>query len=295
VSPLGGGPTAPFGRAGLFMYAPAELQGAVDAWWTGLRAHLGAEGVDAPAALERPEDAQAHWTAPDLVLSQTCGYPLTHALAERVAYVATPQYAAPGCAGARYCSLIVAREGDRGRALVAFQGRRLAYNSLDSQSGRHSLRAALARALIGAGASAGPDRRALMQPFFASALETGGHRDSLAAVREGRADLCAVDAVSAALIRDVAPEEWAGLTVLGQTPSAPGLPLITASSAPPERIAAMRRALTAAFADPASAEIRRALRISGLSVLPADAYQAVRVMERDADRNLPERLFHPRH
>lgn len=277
------------GRAGLFMYAPVERRPAVEAWWAGLRRHLRAEGVDAPEALEWPTDLQAHWTAPDLVLSQTCGYPLTHALAGRVAYVATPHYDAPGCEGARYCSTIVVRSEDGGARLLDFEGRRLAFNSLDSQSGRHGLRATLAGALSAAG------RTAPAAPFFAAAVETGGHRESLAAVREGRADLCAVDAVTAALLEDAAPQEWAGLAVLGWTPTAPGLPLITARRTSPERIAAIRRALTGALGDPGLAKTRRALRLSGVSVLGADAYQAVRAMERNAERTLPERLFHPRH
>lgn len=277
------------GRAGLFMYAPAERRSAVEAWWAGLRRHLRAEGVDAPEALEWPTDLEAHWTAPDLVLSQTCGYPLTHALAGRVAYVATPHYDAPGCAGPAYCSLIVIRTEDGDARLLDFEGRRLAYNSLDSQSGRHSLRAAVAAALEAAG------RSAPAEPFFADALETGGHRESLAAVRDGRADLCAVDAVTGALLRDAAPQEWVGLAVLGRTPTAPGLPLITARATPPERIAAMRRALTAALEDPSLDITRSGLRISGVSAPSPEVYEAVAAMERGAERTLPERLFHPRH
>ncbi|MEQ8604203.1 MAG: PhnD/SsuA/transferrin family substrate-binding protein [Marivibrio sp.] len=282
------GGVAAAGRAGLFMYAPEELRPTVEAWWAGLRGHLAAAGAAAPETLEWPRDAHEHWTAPDLVLSQTCGYPLTHALAGALIYVATPRYRAPGCAGADYCSLIVARAVDAGASLLDFEGRRLAVNGLDSQSGRHALRAAAADALRAAG------RAAPTAPFFSGVALTGGHRESLATVRAGGADLCAVDAVTAALIRDVAPAEWSGLVEIARTPFAPGLPLVTAAGTSPEGVAALRRGLAAAVADPALAATRRRLRIDALEVLPPDAYARVTEMERDAAHTLPERLFHPR-
>ncbi len=65
-----------------------------------------------PAALERGRDRDEQWRSPDLLLSQTCGYPLTHALAGRVDLVATPCYGVRGCEGADYRSLVVvARAG----------------------------------------------------------------------------------------------------------------------------------------------------------------------------------------
>ena len=55
------------------------------ALWQGLRAHLVRAGIaGVPQALDWPNDHPAHWQDPQLLLSQSCGYPLTHALAGTV-------------------------------------------------------------------------------------------------------------------------------------------------------------------------------------------------------------------
>ncbi len=94
--------------AGLPMYDPPELHPIVDAWWSGIARALRAEGIpDVPDRLDRCLALDALWGAPDLLLTQTCGFPLFGSHANRLQYVATPRYAAPGCAGADYCSWIV--------------------------------------------------------------------------------------------------------------------------------------------------------------------------------------------
>ena len=60
--------------------------------------------------------------------------------------------------------------------------------------------------------------------FFARAIETGGHLNSLAAVREGRADVCAIDCVCVALARRYRPEALEGLVEIARSPAVPGLP-----------------------------------------------------------------------
>src|SRR3546814_8202871 len=84
-------------RASLPMYDLPGLEAATDAWWAGLAAAFRAEGLhQVPERLTREGGHAALWTAPDLLFSQTCGYPLTHALAGRVTLVATPIYDCPG-------------------------------------------------------------------------------------------------------------------------------------------------------------------------------------------------------
>ena len=54
------------------------------------------------------------WRAPDLLLSQTCGYPLVTALQSDVRVLAVPEFELPGCAGPSYCSaILVPQEGAR--------------------------------------------------------------------------------------------------------------------------------------------------------------------------------------
>lgn len=174
------------------MYAAAP--GAVDGFWQGLRGHLLEAGFgDVEAGLSQPDDLMAHWMAPDLLLSQTCGYPLTHALAGRVQLVGTPCYDAPGCAGPLYSSVFVVRAGDPARQLADLRGRRVAFNSRDSQSGANCLREAVS--------PLAEDGR-----FFSRAIESGAHRRSLRLVQDEDADIAAVDCVTYALASD------AGLT-----------------------------------------------------------------------------------
>jgi hypothetical protein len=95
--------------ATLPMYDLPGLRAATDAWWTGLAGHLRARGVaGVPDALTRDAAPRERlWRSPDLMLSQTCGYPLVHGLDGVVGLIATPRHVAPGCAGALYSSLIV--------------------------------------------------------------------------------------------------------------------------------------------------------------------------------------------
>ena len=99
--------------ATLPMYDLPGLRAATDAWWTGLAGHLRMHGIeDVPDELTRQEARRDQlWRSPDLLLSQTCGYPLVHALGGLVRLIATPRHFAPGCTGALYRSLIVARAG----------------------------------------------------------------------------------------------------------------------------------------------------------------------------------------
>lgn len=254
-------------QASLPMYDLPEARAATDAWWQGLARAFRAEGVgDVPDRLTHDPTLPDHWTAPDLLFSQTCGYPLTHALAGRVRLVATPRYRAHGCSGARYCSLLVVAEDSPATALDDLRGRRCAYNSADSQSGYNTLRAAVAPL-------------ARNGRFFAAALRTGGHRFSIAAVARGEADICAVDCVTHALLARHAPSALAGTRVLGETAAAPGLPYVTAGSADDDLVARLRAGLERALADSSLAAVRDDLLIAGVDVLPLAAYDAVLEME----------------
>jgi len=238
--------------AGLPMYDLPELRPAHDALWQGLAAALADAGVaDAPPALAWATDETALWAAPDLLLSQTCGYPLRHALAGRIAYVATPCYAAPGCQGATYASAIVVPIGSAARDLADLTGARRAVNAPDSWSGRFAL------------------DRAVSDAAFPENVWTGSHAASLAAVARGDADVAAIDAVTFALLGRHRPESVAGVRLLAFSQAAPALPFVTRPGGP---VAALRRALRRVVADPALADTRAALLLDDVVVLDADAY-----------------------
>ena len=248
------------------MYDLPEVRPCTDALWSAIAHALIREGVDGvPAGLCRTDDNHAVWTDPDLLLAQTCGYPLTHALAGRVRYVATPCYTARGCTGADYCSLVVVRQDDAA-AVERFRDRRAAINGRDSQSGHAAFRAMIAP-------FAGGSR------FFSAVVETGAHVESVAAVRDGRADICTIDAVTHALLARHRPDALEGTAVIAETPSAPGLPLITSPARSDDDLARLRRALAAVAADKSLRPVFDALLISDFAVLSDDAYDRITDME----------------
>lgn len=159
-----------------------------------------------------PDDLVAFWRADDLLLSQTCGYPLVTLIGEAVQVLAAPEFALPGCDGIHYCSVIVVREKGA-NDLESLRGSVAAINQAHSQSGMNMLRhtfAPLARA----------------GRFFGRVEVSGGHLAGMAMVQSGEADVAAIDCVTYALAERHAPHRVAGLRVLQRTASAPGLPLI---------------------------------------------------------------------
>jgi ABC-type phosphate/phosphonate transport system substrate-binding protein len=120
----------------------------------------------------------------------------------------------PGCAGGDYCSLIlVPQQG--ARTLEELRGAVAVINQPHSHSGMNALRhtmAPLAR-----------DGR-----FFSRVTVSGGHLASMAALRQGLADVAAVDCATYALASRADPRLTAGVRVLQTTAAAPGLPMIAA-------------------------------------------------------------------
>lgn len=200
--------------AALGMYDRPECQAANDRLWALVRDGLRARGLAAPEALTRGAGAywQA-WESPDLVLSQTCGFPYRAKLHDKVTLIASPDYGLEGCPPGYYCSVFVARADDA-RTLPEFRGVRFAYNEALSQSGW-----------------AAPQNHAGTMGFhFAPLVETGSHRGSAMAVAEGQADLACLDALTWRMLQRWEPGV-AGLRELARTAPTPALPYIAAKGA----------------------------------------------------------------
>lgn len=234
---------------------------AVDALWDLLRQALAAHGLDRlPAALTWPQNHHTHWLDPDLLLSQTCGYPLTHALAGQVQVVGCFAYDASQCEGILCCSVLVARAEHAQLALEDFRGLRVAFNAPDSQSGYNALRVLVAPL-------------ARKGRFFASALETGAHIASVAAVRAGQADLAAIDCVTYAALHRYTPQAIQGLCIIGTTEAYPGLPLVTSYRTSPTELALLQQALRAVVTSSEAAPTLDALGITGFDAAAVSVYQ----------------------
>src|SRR5258705_9265218 len=223
---------------GLPMYDPPELHATVDAWWNGLARAFRAEGVaDVPDGLDRSLSLDALWGAPDLLFTQTCGYPLTGAWAGRLQYLATPRYAAAGCEGSNYCSWIVVAADSRAHCLEDLRGARCSINGRISHSGFNALRALVA--------PLARDGR-----FFGSVSVSGGHAESLVQLGRGEVEVAAIDCVSYAVFRRCRPHAVEATRIIGRTTDAPGLPFAVRIDASADLCRRLRAGLLRAFRDP---------------------------------------------
>ncbi|MCE2519591.1 MAG: PhnD/SsuA/transferrin family substrate-binding protein [Alphaproteobacteria bacterium] len=248
--------------ASLPMYDLEPLRDATDAWWRALAQAFRERGLEnVPVRLDRA-DRHDHWSSRDLLLSQTCGWPLVNAFAGRLRLLATPRYDVPCCQGSDYCSLILVRHTSRVAELDDLRGLRAAINGADSHSGYNALRATIAPL-----ASAGT--------FFGDVRVSGSHQGSLAMVAQGTADVCAVDCVSFALMQDTMPDATDGVRVLATTRCAPALPYVTAAQRGDDEVEALREGLMAAASDPRLDDVRRRLRLKGFAILPLEAYDRI--------------------
>lgn len=256
--------------AALGMYDRAECQAANDRLWSLIRDGLRAEGVKAPDALTRGAGAywQA-WQSPDLILSQTCGFPYRASLHGDVALIGTPDYAVEGCAQGYYRSVFVARKHNPRNSLAEFDGATLAFNEDLSQSGW----------------AAPQNHAAALGLSFKPHLWTGGHLASARAVAEGRAEIAALDAITWAMIA-----RWEGfatdLKVVGQTEPTPGLPYITAKGSDAEQLF---RLISAAI-EALGASDRDTLRLRGLVRISPEDYLAVPTPPTPYSLGLPQHV-----
>ncbi|WP_199635327.1 PhnD/SsuA/transferrin family substrate-binding protein [Serratia sp. PAMC26656] len=236
-----------------------------EAFWQVLREKLQDLGLaDLPPQLSWPQDLARHWQQDDVLLSQTCGYPLVSSLPQ-VQLVGTYHYRVEGCEGPEYSSWLVVRDDEPGENLADFRGRVAAYNSTDSQSGHNSL-----RALIAPLAQDGK--------FFRAAIASGAHYQSLRLIQSRKADIAAIDCVSLELLKRAQPQALAGLKIIGRTAVVPGLPLITPAHTPPGQLEILRAGAKAMVGEAVS----DSLLIGDFTLVPRSAYQKITALEQQA-------------
>jgi ABC-type phosphate/phosphonate transport system substrate-binding protein len=245
------------------MYDLPELRAAHDALWSALARRLNAKGVTGvPSFLTHGLGHFDVWRHAHLLLGQGCEYPLATAFRGRVRTVATPRYAAPGCAGASYRSAIVVRADDQAQTLADLRNRRCAINESSSNSGMNLLRATLAPLAGG-------------RPFFDSVVLTGSHRNSVTKLAEGEADVAAIDCVSFAHFQRLYPTQTAALRILCWSPPSPSLPFITSAHTDDVTLGALRSALADLFTDSTLESIRGQLLLDGVDLEPGEEFAEV--------------------
>ncbi len=242
-------------QAALPMYNVSTRLGR--AYETLLTAWLAQAGVEDDVAIARDVALPDFWTRPDMLVSQTCGLPYIAALHGKVALLATPCFDIPGCAGSDYASAIIVR-ADRGIATLGdARGLVAAANDPHSNSGMNLLRHAVAPL-------------ARQGRFFGDVKWSGSHAASVHMVRDGAADIAAIDCVTLAYLGEEDPGAVAGLAVLQYSAAAPGLPLIAGGAVPEAWQDALREALLAP--GPALQAAMRPLRIAAFRHCDAGEY-----------------------
>ncbi|AMB85490.1 phosphate ABC transporter substrate-binding protein [Pseudomonas agarici] len=181
-------------------------------------------------------DLMQLWLSPQLLLTQTCGYPLMTLLRGRVTIIGRPRYELPDASGGNHCSLLLTSQGNSRTTLEDFRGSRAVLNDEGSNSGMNLLRQRLA-----------PLQRD--GRFFASVDSSGSHRESLRWLRENLADLAAVDSVTFAYLARFAPQEVAGLRVVARSAPSPCLPYIGPAGLDEEQLERLREVMNQALCE----------------------------------------------
>ena len=247
---------SPPGTASLPMYDFDWLRPAHDRLWAAIAEALGSAGLDAPSVLTRATDVHALWHDPNLLLSQSCGWPLVTELDGQVSTIGTFAYDIPSSdeSDGWYRSAIVTPGG-----AAADSSGPVAVNSVASLSGWISLRVALG-----------------IDEHSRTVVLTGSHVASLAALRDGRAAVAAIDGVTHALIARDDPTLLDGLAVIGRGPRIPCLPIVGPVSWDPATIEVVRHAIDAAVRRDDLADVRTALLIRRFMPLERADYGPLR-------------------
>jgi len=251
------------------MYDWPELKEPVDRFWQQMRAELLPLCPELPLKLDR-SDYRTQWQSSELALSQTCGYPLVTALPTNTIVLGTPEFSLTNCNNAHYASPIVVHKSNQAKRLQDFRGATLAFNSTDSQSGFNSLRNLLFDSTL-------IDEHNPV--YFNSGVCTGSHRNSIAAVATGDADIAAIDPVSWALSNQF-DQDASDLRVIAQTSFTPALPLICHPDAVPNGLSedAWRNAILRAFEKINRKESHKQLLYSGIRYIPKSEYFEVPIL-----------------
>lgn len=235
--------------ASLAMYPFAHLRPAHEHLWDDVRSRL---SFDAPA-LNWDLDPDVASRRDDLLLGQTCGWPLVKDLADVVHVVGTFDVEVDSADDGTYRSVLISNVAAPLGEILHRSDLRVGVNSCDSLSGWISL--------LSVAKAEGVE--------LGDVEWTGAHSASIGAVRDGRCQLAAIDAITFAHLGG------AGVSIVGQGPRIPCLPLVSSRSTPDAMVDELRGALVASAKDPAMAETCAVLKIRGFLERDLSDYETV--------------------
>jgi ABC-type phosphate/phosphonate transport system substrate-binding protein len=255
--------------ASLPMYNLPEMRQVNAAFWTALRGLVAEQGVEAPDALvfERPPVPDR--IGPEILFSQTCGYPLETLFRGQAIQLGTPCYDAAGCEGATHCGVFVVHADSRARDLRDLAGSVFLLNSRHSNSGMNLPRRALAEIAGG-------------KVFFGQVIETGSQPGNLDRIARGEGDVTAVDCVTYAFWSKYRRDTAARTTILARTPPSPAIPFVTSAATPPETVEILRNGLRRLAREAQFAAVREGLLLRDIVAVRPERYRALLDYERQA-------------
>lgn len=235
--------------ASLAMYPFNPVRPSFERLWDEVRSRLSFAAPELDWETD-PDDACKR---DDLVLGQTCGWPLVTELATLVHVVGTFDCAVDDAVDGTYRSVLVSRTDSDVADILHRPDLRVAVNAPQSLSGWISLQAV-----------------ALAHGVALDDVEwTGAHARSIEAIRAGRCHLAAIDAVSWSFL------DQGDLHVVGQCPRIPCLPLVTSRSSSQAVVDELRVALSSAVSDPSMVTTCATLKIRSFLPRELAEYQGV--------------------
>jgi hypothetical protein len=191
------------------MYNSPEMRAVNARFWEALRGLLleaGLREVPEHLSFERPPVPDR--IGPEVLVSQTCGYPLETIFSGQAIRLGTPCYTAPGCGGPTHCGFFVVPAGSKAQELCDLRAGTFLCNHRHSNSGMNLPRRCLAEIAAG-------------QPLFARVIETGSQPGNLDRIARGEADGTSVDCVTYAFWCRHRLEAARDARVLARTPPSP--------------------------------------------------------------------------
>jgi ABC-type phosphate/phosphonate transport system substrate-binding protein len=256
--------------ASLPMYNMPEMRPANARFWEALRGLLCEGGLrDLPETLTFERPPVPEWIGPEVLFSQTCGYPLETIFSGQAIRLGTPCYDALGCDGPTHCGLFVVPAASAAHGLRDLAGGVFLLNSRHSNSGMNLPRRALSEIAHG-------------RPLFSRVIETGSQPGNLDRISRGEADVTSVDCVTYAFWCRFRPEAAEQVRVLARTPPSPAIPFVTSAATPPATVLLLRDALARLGREPHYGAARAGLSITDIVDVPAAAYRRLLEYECEA-------------
>jgi ABC-type phosphate/phosphonate transport system substrate-binding protein len=256
--------------ASLPMYNLPEMRAVNARFWEALRGLLleaGLHHLPASLSFERPPVPDR--IGPEVLFSQTCGYPLETIFRGQAVRLGTPSYGAPGCDGPTHCGFFIVPAGSKASELRDLRNSVFLLNHRHSNSGMNLPRRSLAEIAGG-------------RKFFGCVVETGSQPGNLDRIARGEADATAVDCVTYAFWCRYRADAARQVRILVQTRPSPAIPFVTSAATPAATVEALRAALRRIASEARYAQLRYDLLLDDIGDVPDAAYRGLLACEREA-------------